>query len=883
MEWLIGIVLAALLYATRRRVERAEKRLVEQGRALDLLQVELAQLRVARVESLPRLEAAAPEPAPATEALEAPEPELPPSAADPVAPEPTVPEPIAAPLPLAPPRPDPILIAVAAVREWLFGGNTVVRVGILVLLVGVTLLLRWAADNALFPIELRLAGTALAALGLTAFGLRERRTRPGFGLTLQGGGIAAQYLVVCFAYRSYALLPGGLAFALLIVLSLVSGVLSVRQDSKALIFIAQAFGFAAPIFASSGQGNHVALFAYYLVLNTLVFAVAFFKAWRALNVLGFVFTFGIATAWGALHYEPALFASTEPFLLAFFVLYVAIPVLFALRHPSTPGGWVDGSLIFGVPLSTLALQWSLVHDTPFGMAFSALGLGAVYLGLALVIRRRAPERLSAIAEAFLPIGIGFATLAVPYGFDSQQLTGATWALEGAGLYWVGVRQQRWLSRVAGVALQVLAGVAASLAAAHASAVVAGIAIGSSSLFIAYYGYHCRSQLRSSQWRGVQALIAWGVLFWLRAGFAQLDVSVPVFYAPGAQLAFLGSSALALSYAAERKRWWPGQLPGLLLWPALLIYLGEYAFDLVDQPLSHGGWFGWPLMAAAMWLVLRRFVDKTPRLWPAHPAAVWLWLWWLALVCEGGVRRLGLDESYGIAAANLAIAGVGLAIVKQSRGSGWPSGRRARTYLRVVMAGLVTLNTWRSLVANVSLPVDTAPLPYLPMLNALDLSTAIGFATALVWLRRMDTLFSAATAQRWLSALCVAAFVWWNALLARTVHHYAHVPFELERLFDSSDLQLACSLSWTTIALTVMWIAHRRGVRGAWIAAASLLALVVAKLFLLDLSQLSTGAKIASFLGVGILLLLIGYVAPAPPRSKPAPPPPAAPESVGAES
>ena len=47
-----------------------------------------------------------------------------------------------------------------------------------------------------------------------------------------------------------------------------------------------------------------------------MFAVAFFKAWRALNLLGFAFTFGVGTIWGGLHYEPALFASTEPFLIA---------------------------------------------------------------------------------------------------------------------------------------------------------------------------------------------------------------------------------------------------------------------------------------------------------------------------------------------------------------------------------------------------------------------------------------------------------------------------------------------------------------------------------------------------------------------------------------
>jgi uncharacterized membrane protein len=41
--------------------------------------------------------------------------------------------------------------------------------------------------------------------------------------------------------------------------------------------------------------------------------------------------------------------------------------------------------------------------------------------------------------------------------------------------------------------------------------------------------------------------------------------------------------------------------------------------------------------------------------------------------------------------------------------------------------------------------------------------------------------------------------------------------------------------------------------------------VVVKLFLVDLSSTGTIARIASFLSVGVLLLVTGYLAPLPPR------------------
>ena len=81
------------------------------------------------------------------------------------------------------------------------------------------------------------------------------------------------------------------------------------------------------------------------------------------------------------------------------------------------------------------------------------------------------------------------------------------------------------------------------------------------------------------------------------------------------------------------------------------------------------------------------------------------------------------------------------------------------------------------------------------------------------------------------------------------------------------MQAALSLLWSIIALGVMVAANRSAARIAWIAGATLLAIVVAKLFVVDLSRIGGIERIVSFIGVGALLLLIGYLAPVPPRRK----------------
>ena len=109
------------------------------------------------------------------------------------------------------------------------------------------------------------------------------------------------------------------------------------------------------------------------------------------------------------------------------------------------------------------------------------------------------------------------------------------------------------------------------------------------------------------------------------------------------------------------------------------------------------------------------------------------------------------------------------------------------------------------------------------------------------------------------------FVWINGLALRTIHHWFDVPFSLRALWHSRLVQAVLALLWSSLALATMVLANRKYWRGAWIAGALLLALVVVKLFAVDLSQVGGTERIVSFIGVGLLLLLIGYLAPVPPR------------------
>jgi len=118
-----------------------------------------------------------------------------------------------------------------------------------------------------------------------------------------------------------------------------------------------------------------------------------------------------------------------------------------------------------------------------------------------------------------------------------------------------------------------------------------------------------------------------------------------------------------------------------------------------------------------------------------------------------------------------------------------------------------------------------------------------------------------------ACLGALAFIWANGVLLRTLHQWGGVPFSLESFAQSTLVQSALSIFWALLALGMMLAAARNLSRAVWLAGAALLAVVVAKLFLVDLSHVGSVERIVSFVGVGLLMLIVGYLSPLPPAPK----------------
>lgn len=761
------------------------------------------------------------------------------------------------------------------VRDYFSGGNLIVRVGVIVLFFGVAFLLKYAAEHSRVPIEFRLMGVAAAGMVMLILGWRLRERRALYGLALQGGAVGLLYLTVFSALRLYSLVPPQIAFGLLLLFVLLSALLALLQNASSLAILATAGGFLAPVLTSTGEGSHVALFSYYLLLNGGVLAIAWFKAWRLLNLVGFGFTFVIASLWGHHYYRPEFFTSTEPSLIAFFLMYAAIAVLFAFRQPPNLKGVVDGTLVFGVPLVSAALQAALVRDMEYGLAFSAVVLGGFYILLAILLMKRGGGALRMLSESFLGTGIVFTTLAIPFALEGR-LSSAFWALEGAAMIWVGIRQSRRLPRLFGLLLQLLAGllylqdghwVGGELPLLNSRFLGAAL-IALAGLFTAFYLDRHADKRASYEGRVPPLFFLWGVAWWLAAGIQELDR-----FASGSDewawlLTLLALTALAAAWLRRRLSWARLQLAMLGLLPALiLVALGlwlDAPHPLIDYVTA--GWLLALIVQYGLLLYLDRTASAAPPLW--HGGSFWLLTFLLTSEAAWRLdRAVAGSHLWAMIPWGAVPVAMALGLLTLGQRLSWPVQRHIRVYNIQVMTPLALYLFGWSMLANLVSPGNPWPMAYLPVLNPLDLTILFVLLLLLKWWQRIGDWLAqrGVAAGHYFALLGAALFLWFNGMVVRAVHHWGGVPFDSEQLFRSQVLQAAIAVLWACLGLGSMLAGTRMRRRLLWLAGAGLMGLVVAKLFLVDLSNTGTVARIVAFIGVGVLLLIVGYFSPAPPR------------------
>jgi uncharacterized membrane protein len=386
------------------------------------------------------------------------------------------------------------------------------------------------------------------------------------------------------------------------------------------------------------------------------------------------------------------------------------------------------------------------------------------------------------------------------------------------------------------------------------------------------------------------LLIWGLL-WLFGGFIE---QISLYYGDKwlvsgvlilAALCSLGFNLVAQRLNPEwRHAWYAAScLLGLMLLAALLQFsnqAGTFGISSLYHPLQFNGWIAWPLAFGSFYYLLKKL--ETHRILASlhngfHTLAMLLLI---ALLTLEGRYQLGKQLAPGSDWLNIWMvipAMLGVWLILKARF--WPfvqstqqaaRQQKARAYypqyIGLALAAFMMLWGFQALIQR----GNPDPLPWVPLLNPLDITMGFVFISLVKWWKSVSTTLADYTSQNAIFnkrsatiSFGLLVFLWLNFTVFRIAHHWFNVPYSAYALYNSSLVQTAVSILWALSGVLLTVYASRKALRVLWIAGGALLILVALKLFVVDLSELGSLARIVSFLVVGALLTSIGYFAPLP--------------------
>jgi uncharacterized membrane protein len=332
--------------------------------------------------------------------------------------------------------------------EEKLGKQWMTWVGAVVLFLSVGFFVKYAFEHGWLTERGRVILGVIAGIGVTLAGERfVRREMRALGQGLVGAGLAILYVSLYAAYGFYELLPQPITFVLMILVTAGGMVLALIHDAIAISFLSLLGGFLTPLLLRTGRDPRDSLFAYLLLLDLGVLAVAFFKRWRALDIFAFIGTWALFTSWYIEFHDAPTYSivPTILWLTALYVVFLIQPFGYHLRL-ATP---IVGERFFlAVSNAAGMFGWAYVilhaaHKHVLG--FITLGMSASYLVLGSLTRKRLRTDERAVF-GFIALSVMFLTIAIPIHLDFHGVTVA-WAVKAPVLLYLAYKYSYFPVRV----------------------------------------------------------------------------------------------------------------------------------------------------------------------------------------------------------------------------------------------------------------------------------------------------------------------------------------------------------------------------------------------------------------------------------------------------
>ena len=779
--------------------------------------------------------------------------------------------------------------------NWLIKVNIITKIAIIILFLGLTYLFKYGIEHQrhyLSP-EVRILSALILGISLLAIGWKLRLKRQIYALILQGGAIAILYLTIFAAFKLYELIPALITFAILVVICSSSILFSILQRAISLAIIACVGGYVTPILLSDGSGNHVALFSYYLMISTAILIISITQSWRILNLIGFTFTFVVSLVWGIQSFTPEFYKECQIFILGNLVIYGVLAVLLSIRSIHNKEKYqniIDLLLLFGAPLCGFGLQYAITQQWEFGPAFSSLGFGLFYLGGAFIIFHLWKSLAKTLSLYWLAIGVSFITLSIPLAL-SANWTATLWMFEGTAITWIMLSQKYYRTALSGTLIMSLGIISAAISLENnqltPTLYTSLLGISSIILLVNACLWHQYGQKTEVTKLIKSFCLSIAVVVWI----LWILLSIPLFLQqiilqiPLILLCFTVS--FWLWYFIGKKINWNIICHGMvLLWAVLAISLLKshavsYYYFSSYWPCN----LAWIAAFISGYIYLYKIHDSkinsntsiNNKLILLHISLFWLLLIWLAreIFHVFDILSWGYEVIKWSLLATIA-SGITLLLYILIK-------RRYITSLSLIKSywsiGLLPLISYMAfyLIVGIGMSGQIIYWNYIPIVNPLEESAIFSLIMLCVWLKLTINYlqienkttnfanFKVPLPNLILILLVVLTFLWANSIVLRCLSQTFDITWSTFTLWHNNIVQMTASLLWMLSAVILIAIGHRYSLRKIWFCGQLIQLIVIIKLIFVDIREIDGLLRAFAFIGVALLMLLIGYLAPLPPK------------------
>lgn len=322
--------------------------------------------------------------------------------------------------------------------EKFIGENLINKIGIIILIIGVSIGAKYSIDHNLISPLTRIILAYLSGLGLLAFAIKLKEKYENFSAVLLSGAMSIMYFVSFAAYTYYQLIPQVFTFVLMVIFTIFTVLAAINYKKQVIAHIGLVGAYCIPFLLSDGSGKVHILYSYMSIINIGILVVAIKYYWKPLYYLSFASTWIIYATWFLEKYQTHThFHLAFVFLTIFFVIFYIMNIAYKVAN-KVEFKTSDLSLILINAFLYYSIGYSLLSNHNYWMHF--LGLftllnALIHFAISVYIKKQKNEDQKAFYLAMSMVLLCI-TIAIPVQFDGNYVTIA-WSIQAAILFYFG--------------------------------------------------------------------------------------------------------------------------------------------------------------------------------------------------------------------------------------------------------------------------------------------------------------------------------------------------------------------------------------------------------------------------------------------------------------